>query len=541
MLTLKSGFGQEFQRRSYHSESNFGKLIWSEDFKNNKNSWPEFTSNTKYSRLKEGKFLLATRLNEPLIIEKEIGIPAHQEFELKLEWKTLVNKPQGLTGLCFGDQFELYGLVVNKNGKIQLVNLGETEVSVLAEKEGSYLWSSQENHSMTFRQTQNMWEFFLDGSYVFSYKKQEAVGSQAGLFALGKTAVEVQKITLSGIQVPRFEEPLGEIIIHSPPLQESENVFVKDKYQQIMGQLKDMEGIHQVFVNGEEVYVNSKGYFFMTKRLDSTVNHIHLASLTKKGKWVRKSFNIILESTPKAVHTNKWVNNGGNNHLLLIGINEYSSWPELRNAVKDVRDIAHVLTRSYDFEQSRVTQILNGEATREKILETLENLQERLGPNDNLLIYYAGHGYYDEESQLGYWVPVDARLDKIPDYIRNSTIHDYLRTINTKHTFLIADACYAGSLFANYRGSNYNNSKSRWAFTSGNLEKVWDGKPGGNSPFAKSLIDFLVGYNRNELPINLIIESVSKTVSYRTNQTPKGSPLKMAGDSGGILVLKKTN
>ncbi|MEM7660396.1 MAG: caspase family protein [Bacteroidota bacterium] len=237
---------------------------------------------------------------------------------------------------------------------------------------------------------------------------------------------------------------------------------------------------------------------------------------------------------------NQFATRTGKNYILLIGVNQYENWTPLHNAVKDCEDIAETLTTYYNFEAQNVIRLFNEEATRENILETFESLQESLKAEDNLLIYYAGHGYYDQPSALGYWVPVNARLNKIPDFIRNSTIHDYLRTINTKHTLLIADACYAGSLFATYRGESFSeNAKSRWAFTSGNIEKVWDGQPGQNSPFARYLIRYLRNNTREVLPANEIIESVGAVVERNTAQSPKGSSLSGVGDEGGVMVLRR--
>ena len=49
--------------------------------------------------------------------------------------------------------------------------------------------------------------------------------------------------------------------------------------------------------------------------------------------------------------------------------------------------------------------------------------------NDNVLIYYAGHGFMDEETQKGFWVPVDASGVDKTTFLRNSTIRDELTTI----------------------------------------------------------------------------------------------------------------
>ncbi|MEM7660371.1 MAG: hypothetical protein AAF399_29970 [Bacteroidota bacterium] len=127
----------------------------------------------------------------------------------------------------------------------------------------------------------------------------------------------------------------------------------------------------------------------------------------------------------------------------------------------------------------------------------------------------------------------------MPDFIPNSTIHDYLRVIHTKHTLLFADACYAGSLFSAHRGELELNRPSRWAFTSGDIEKVWDGAPGTNSPFAASLIKYLQYNLKPELPANLLIKGVTDLMAREVEQRPRGNPLRRAGDEGGVFVFRR--
>ena len=62
---------------------------------------------------------------------------------------------------------------------------------------------------------------------------------------------------------------------------------------------------------------------------------------------------------------------------------------------------------TYDF---NVTLLIN--VTRDAIIEALDDLREKLGEKANLLIYYAGHGWLDEDVDRGYWLPVDAKANR---------------------------------------------------------------------------------------------------------------------------------
>ena len=67
-------------------------------------------------------------------------------------------------------------------------------------------------------------------------------------------------------------------------------------------------------------------------------------------------------------------------------------------------------------------------------------------PQDNLVIYFSGHGRHDEHFG-GNWVPVEAGIaeEDWPDYLSNDQIKGYLSRINSRHTFLIADSCFSGA------------------------------------------------------------------------------------------------
>ncbi len=99
----------------------------------------------------------------------------------------------------------------------------------------------------------------------------------------------------------------------------------------------------------------------------------------------------------------------GNNHLIVIGINQYqdSAIPTLRNARKDAEAVAQLLQERYGY--AHCTPLYDQNASHESITEVLEHLPNRIQPEDNLLIYFAGHGHYNKTTKIGYLLPADAR------------------------------------------------------------------------------------------------------------------------------------
>ena len=138
---------------------------------------------------------------------------------------------------------------------------------------------------------------------------------------------------------------------------------------------------------------------------------------------------------------------------------------------------------------------------------------------------------------------VNSHEDTPLEFIQTSIIYNYLSKIEAKHIFLIADACFSGSLFKSnaisYR-ENDDKSPSRWAFSSGNIEVVADGQVGENSPFAQSLMEVLSSTRKN-ISVSQLIQNVKFKVETITEQTPIGRPMNMDEHQGGefIFYLKK--
>ena len=230
----------------------------------------------------------------------------------------------------------------------------------------------------------------------------------------------------------------------------------------------------------------------------------------------------------------------GKNFLFIIAINDYKYWNKLTNAKKDAQDVKEVLTSRYKFEKENVFEIYDDQATAANIFAKISEMKKHVGSNDNLLFYYSGHGYYNVDIEEGFWIPVDAKRGAETEYVPNSTLLKYIKSIPAKHIFLVADACFSGSLLSQTsRGyvENVEQYKSRWALTSGRLEFVSDGDAGVNSPFASYFIKFLRENKKTKVPVTELIQYVKVAVSNNSEQTPMGNPLKNVGDEGGEFVF----
>ena len=238
----------------------------------------------------------------------------------------------------------------------------------------------------------------------------------------------------------------------------------------------------------------------------------------------------------------------GEYRAVLIGIDEYAYAPNLESAVKDVQAVRAVLESRYGFRPSRIKQLLNTQATRKNIENTLYALSREAGPEDSVFIYYAGHGQYDQARDHGWWVPTNGEPRQAGTLITNATILRYIKGMQAKHVYLVADSCFSGSLFGTralppitdrWYAELYKD-RSRWGLTSGATEPVADRGLEGHSPFAYFLLKLLRENTQPYLVPSTIHEALAPLVANNTNQVPRSEPLTQSGDEGGQFVFRLT-
>lgn len=243
-------------------------------------------------------------------------------------------------------------------------------------------------------------------------------------------------------------------------------------------------------------------------------------------------------------------------HAIVIGINDYGrnppiGWENLTTARQDAEAVADILEKQYKF---NVVRLFDKAATRDAILEAMDNLVS-CTVDDALLVYFAGHGFYDEKLGEGFWIPYDARQkagQKLPreDWIWNSTLTKIFGASEARHILVIADSCYSGSLF---RGGEIKNEKpdftwyrramsrpSRYLITSGDLEPVLDSGT-KHSIFAQNLLNCLTYPEKDIFSASELGIMVREKVSTMTGQMVRMGPLSVAANAGGEFVFMTPN
>ena len=232
--------------------------------------------------------------------------------------------------------------------------------------------------------------------------------------------------------------------------------------------------------------------------------------------------------------------NFGNYYALVIGNNEYQFMPRLKTAINDAQVVGELLQHKYGFKVEKLY-----DANREDILRALSRFRRNLNDQDNLLVYYAGHGWLDEAGDEGYWLPVDAEKDIETNWISNSYVTTTLRAIAAKHVIVVADSCYSGKLTRGVtikdRSSNYLaqivRKKSRTVLSAGGLEPVLDsGGKDNHSVFASAFIDALKE-NDGIMDGTQIFSIIRRTVMLNSYQIPEYADIRHAGHDGGDFLF----
>ena len=230
----------------------------------------------------------------------------------------------------------------------------------------------------------------------------------------------------------------------------------------------------------------------------------------------------------------------GRYQALVIGNDNYANGlPGLKTAAGDAQAVAQTLKSVYGF---KVILLVN--ATRNQIIGALAKLRQTLTLDDNLLIYYAGRGSYDQAADQGYWLPVDAMQDDPSNWVSNTAITNMLKAIQARHVMVVADSCYSGTLTREasvaIRDADYIQrmvqKKARTVMTSGGLEPVADSGGSGHSVFASAFIAALQ-QNNGVMDAQSFFTKMREPVVLAAPQTPEYSNLRFAGHEGGDFVF----
>ncbi|MCU1267884.1 MAG: peptidase caspase catalytic subunit p20 [Acidobacteria bacterium] len=242
----------------------------------------------------------------------------------------------------------------------------------------------------------------------------------------------------------------------------------------------------------------------------------------------------------------------GKDYALLIAINDYERWPHLDNPVTDAEAIADELKNFYGFE----TEVLKNPTKQEIVNALLKYKRDKTyADDDQLFIFFAGHGSFSEEFKEGYIIAKDSQAQDLmgDTYLSHSILRKVIDYIPCKHIFLVLDACFSGTFDEKIarRGGDpeYDDVtnpefierkmkfETRRFITSGDKVYVPDGRPGQHSPFARKLLEALRGYGGKQG-----ILTITGVLSYVERVTPEPRQGEWGANEPGsdfVFIAKK--
>lgn len=234
----------------------------------------------------------------------------------------------------------------------------------------------------------------------------------------------------------------------------------------------------------------------------------------------------------------------GKTWVIFIENSNYKTFASLDGPTKDVTMMKSA------FAKYKIHNVIHKTNMTKNQLEKFFSIELRDLVRSNrvnsLLVWYAGHGKYINES--GYWIPIDAKRDDEFTYFNINNLKAAMQSYSKyiTHTLVVTDACESGpSFYQAMRSENKDRSCNDWqatkfkssqVFSSAGYELAVD-----NSQFTKTFANTLSSNPNSCIPIETIVNQVSTAVQKSgANQKPKfGKIAGLEDENGTFFFIKK--
>lgn len=378
-----------------------------------------------------------------------------------------------------------------------------------------------------------------------------------------KNSISVAQTSLESLENPPALQVAGPVIeIIDPPIaltrgEPSYQLRSITKTKEIAGKISSSIGLKSLEINQQSIQADKNGLFKSQIPIVDPLTVVKIVATDKQDNSSLMTFNLLADIPKAAQVTASEIPgktivssypsiNFGQFYALIIGNNDYANLPTLKTSVNDAKAIEQVLRVHYGF---KTTLLIN--ANRHQIMTALNNLRNTLTENDNLVIYYAGHGEIDKKDHTAYWLPTDAEANNPANWLSSRDITEYLNFISAKHILVIADSCYSGAMTTNSIAGIpddmpeskrekwlefMNNRRARTVLTSGGVKPVLDTGTGNHSVFANALLKALKSNHGLMEDYKLYIAVAGKVKQSASDigfqQVPQYSAMQHAGHEG---------
>lgn len=230
----------------------------------------------------------------------------------------------------------------------------------------------------------------------------------------------------------------------------------------------------------------------------------------------------------------------GQKNLLAIGVNSYSdnNFRNLERACSDAfavfETFKDVMNLNLNVSNSKllISDGKKNEATKANILEEIEAISKRASYDENIVIYFSGHGHRINEKN--FIVPSDSISASEEGLIEIKRIIEIVEQCNCRHKLIIIDACFSGVVDSGRKGiGDYNfknikdyikESRSLTLITSsGKDEPSYEISPNNDqySLFTTFLIDALEGKTESLINGYLTVQSMYEYIFDRVRKVSR--------------------
>jgi len=522
------------------------EVVFYDDFNDNRNKWHIGEDQNTAFDIRNGYYYFSSKRLQTTWFRYNPNVTTalDKNKDFLIEWSYIQVEgtndwASGLICLFDSEAKNTYGLWINSGGDYGITQgpntLNRGAPSVIAKG------NNVTNTARIIKKGRTI-SFVINGQEVYTCPYNDLSIMHVG-FQIGS----IKTIAIDYLKVAYLPEDktAPSIVITNPLVSRGLKVTKAGDWIEVTGKASDESGVDAVSINGSAATVDFEGNFKAKVSLQPGDNAINVVATDKKRNLGNFRFVITRgEENIVPVLDMDVVEKPGKYYALLMGIQDYNdeAIPDLDQPVIDASSLNTALLTKYTFEKENTTLLKN--PSREQIFDALENLAKKITPTDNLLIFYAGHGYWDEVRKQGYWFPSDARKLNRSTWLTNADLKEYIGAIRSKHTLLITDACFAGSIFksrsvmggASLAIKQLYEFPSRKAMTSGTLKEVSD-----KSVFIEYLVKRLNQNTEKYLSAEQLFSSFKMAVinNSANGQVPQFGEIKEAGDEGGDFIFIK--
>jgi Caspase domain len=497
--------------------------IFAEQFDDNSRGWVVTAADSAYMMMGKGRVRMKNQKGAAQTYKlREVLINPERDFEIEAHMKQVTGSQEFGYGIGWSmkDDKNGYAFLIRSLGSFSVRQITNGQVKTLVDwtPSNQMLHLRGTPNKLVIRKTGLRYNFYLNDIWMAEVPFTNMTGQQLGFALDGENLVEMDYLAVREGQKSYVPQPPVVTLI-TP---QGDDITVDAKSIQFKAGIKSDSKLNGVklMVNDEQVQIQAKrdpeGKFDLMidqeLALKPGFNDIRLMAKNDDGLIQRFGLRIAVKTPDQPVKRS------GNDYALFIATDNYGQWSHLVNPVNDCRTIAQELETNYGFN----TELMI-DGTRNDILKKLKEYARKIyADGDQLMIFIAGHGKFDELFGEGYVVCTDSEKDDEGNntYIPHSNLRTIVNAIPCKHTFLMMDVCFGGTIDpfiasgGGHRGEGDPGGgkeltqsdfiarklafKTRRYLTSGGKEYVPDGVPGNHSPYARKFLDALRNYGGHD-------------------------------------------